>query len=170
MAMKSNNYYILDNGIYPFKVEVSPNNELVRVYSRNYQYDCAETLLFSIENPKEVLVGSPTIICSERCDSMFNGNSVLIHTGDLQYTCVTSSIYKFKAADKIVKFVSDVSYGNSPYPYAIDDHDRYYLLIFPETAGIIDKFKLEHPNNPYLNCDYTFSSKLEIVEVLHKRV
>lgn len=70
----------------------------------------------------------------------FDGNSVLLHISGLKYIYVGSSIYKFTALSPIKFYQSSVGNNDVPYPYAIDDQNRYYMML--------DRVIMTHNPNP----------------------
>lgn len=59
----------------------------------------------------------------------FNGNTILLRLKDLTYFYIGPCIYTFEALSPIVFYESSVGNNDVPYPYARDDHDRYYIML-----------------------------------------
>jgi glutaredoxin-related protein len=165
-------YYIHDNGGRPFKVVVKYNQ--AKIYRQNYNvlddndYDdnrdqvaSWETFPILIFEFREVFIGkSPAIKMTKFSGGIgeeFDGNSILLYLGDNLYVCVGGmEIFSFRSLSKITEFVSPVGNSDVPYPYAIDDHGNYYLLI--EDVVIKNNPSITHQMNDYtLNDDDPYS-------------
>lgn len=70
----------------------------------------------------------------------FNGNSILLRLHDLEYVFIGDYIMSFTALSKIVSYVSPVGNNDIPYPYAVDEHDRYYLM---DSLVVLHKFQMD---------------------------
>jgi len=60
----------------------------------------------------------------------FDGNSILLHLGDLMYVFVGHCAMHFEAYAPLDVFVSPVGNNDVPYAYAKDCDGRYYLFTF----------------------------------------
>lgn len=118
------------NGERPFKVVIQ--NHTVHVYEH-------DSLAWSTKHARRVFVGEspadhPATVYSENC----KGNSVLIEIASRDYMFVGHGLFRFSTIDHIRDngdddwhnhgFVSPVGNFDVPYPYAVDEGGRYYLL------------------------------------------
>jgi len=145
-------YYIHDNEERPFKVNVN-NEKSLDVYLNKDETktsDEADKPILSINNAKHIFIGkSPlSVWTKDTHGKKYDGNSILVELGDLEYICITKEIFKFKSNEPLVEFVSHVAFGGS-YPYAIDKKGRHYLICDSENALIIDNVSKEYLVNPY---------------------
>jgi hypothetical protein len=76
----------------------------------------------------------------------FDGNSVLLHISGLEYVCVAESIKKFTALSPIVAYQSSVGNNDVPYPFAMDDQGRVYLML---DDVIMKPTQFRHPYSEY---------------------
>ncbi len=135
-------YLIHDNGGRPFKVVIIPlNNESqrkykVKIYKKKHTIEHA----YIYENepileyePERVFVGksppNPQTNYSGGFGQHFDGNSILLHLNDNLYLSIGSEIYSFTTDHKIIEYASPVGNSDVPYPYALDEHDNFYLMI-----------------------------------------
>jgi len=59
----------------------------------------------------------------------FDGNTILLHIGELNYIWVGERISKFKARAEIVEFESPVGNNDVPYPWAKDTNENIYIIL-----------------------------------------
>ncbi|CAE7181397.1 unnamed protein product, partial [Symbiodinium pilosum] len=150
-------YYVHDNGGRPFKVEVRwpcPKAE-VKVFkmaldgregdAENNEglpaYEKQASLILSAER---VFIGQ----CPKRGAS-FDGNSMLLHLEGMKYVFVGVLVFSFTSTSRITKYASLVGNNDVPYPWAIDEQGRRYLM----TSSVILDSKLfeDIDTDPY-NC------------------
>ena len=119
-------YYTHDNGARPFRVEISTENH-VNVFIQNeevptYEYD--PLTIFRGDSPE-----TPMTLFSGGYGEDFDGNSFLFELADLNYIFVGDTVKSFTAHAKIITYVSLVGNNDVPYPHAIDEENRYYLMM-----------------------------------------
>ena len=137
-------YYTHDNGGRPFKVILE--EALVKV--QKLEQDNYEA--YKEYQPEKVFIGkspeNPMTISSGGYGPGFDGNSFLLQQEPLKYLFIGSVLLTFTTVSKIVSFVSPVGNNDVPYPYAVDEEGRIYLLI--EGATVVD-VPPEYQSNPY---------------------
>ena len=161
MIIEAKEYEIHDNGGRPFIVKVYPDPR-VEVYENNFKSDSSddEDHYLIAEEPffnqmvEKVFIGeSPANDMREFSGGHgddFLGNSFLLHTGDLEYVFIGSTVFSFQALSEIVKYVSPVGNSDSPYPYAVDDQNRAYLMIEKVIVQLTDNQVEQIPQfDPY---------------------
>jgi hypothetical protein len=126
--MSAETYLIHDNGGRPFKVLIE--DLIATVYKReNDKYNTA-ILTFACQ---KIFVGISPLNSMTKFSGgygkKFDGNSILLHLNENNYIYIGKEIYKFKSHGKIITYISPVGNNDVPYPYAIDEHDNYYLMI-----------------------------------------
>jgi hypothetical protein len=137
-------YQILDNGDMPFKVEITtlhnaPFGKKVKIYKKignTLEYDIIYGNEPFIEfEPERVFIGkstrNPQTNFSGGFGEQFDGNTILLHLNDNLYLSIGSEIYTFTTdlGHTIIEYVSPVGNSSVPYPYAVDDHENFYLMI-----------------------------------------
>lgn len=119
-------YYTHFNGERPYKVLIVNNNVSV------FENDPGGPRVYSNIVQRVFIGKSPlneTTEFSGGHGPRFDGNSFLFHEEGLTYVFVGEVIRRFTAKYPIVTYVSPVGNNDVPYPYAIDESGRYYLLI-----------------------------------------
>lgn len=154
------NYYTLDNGGTSFRVEIKDNQ--VNVYKRNHNLEFEEnekvySILIATYNPQKVFVGKSPLTkmthFSDGHSSKFDGNSMLLYLGNLEYIHIGNMIYSFTANYEIIKYVSEVGNSCVPYPYAVDKYSYIYLMIedvviyAKESQTMIDPYRWYYDNH-----------------------
>jgi len=138
-----NVFRIHDNGGTPFLVNYDIDSERVTIYSND------KKLLFEYF-PLAVFIGKSPVndmtLFSGGHGPKFDGNSILIKIDHLTYVFIGESIFSFTSYSEIINYVSPVGNSDVPYPYAVDDHDRYYLMI---EDVVIQDVPSEHSDRPY---------------------
>jgi hypothetical protein len=136
----TNIYYIHDNGGRPYKVEIDNNKNILNVFDNIEDSKTYKKNIYSSKYSNIWVGKSPKIEMTEYSGGYgkkFEGNSILIETGNLEYVFIGEQILSFKSLSPIKKYVSPVGNNDVPYPYAIDSEGYIYLLI----ANVI-----VHPN------------------------
>ena len=134
------NYFLLDNGGRPFKVQVLTRQRRVSIFPKNgpASEESDHTIyekqpVMTWENVQHVMVGhsprTPRTEAVEGYGSKYRGNSLLLHLEGLTYVHLGANGKQFKALAPIVRFVSEVGNNEVPYPYAVDEAGRVYLLV-----------------------------------------
>jgi len=140
--LKRKNYKIvftLDNGGIPFCVFYKKNDIIVFKMNEEYVIEnwkmdpCFYTVRIAQFSPKEVILGksikNKMTEFSGNYGAWATGNSILLWIKENEYVYIGESIFKFKSLAKIVKYFSPIGNSSVPYPYAVDEEERYYLLI-----------------------------------------
>jgi hypothetical protein len=158
-------YYTLDNGGYPFKVDIYSQNTKykVEIYKRGsnefnnvnssepeYKNKSYTEYAISPMKVKKIFIGkSPRTkmtIDNKSYGKEFNGNSILLQKTDKTYMFVGDKIFSFRPLSEIVKFVSPIGDSQVPYPYAVDIKNNYYMLI---ADVVIGNPKISNNKDPY---------------------
>lgn len=149
-------YLTHDNGGNPYKVII--NNKTVSVYD-NYK----NILLFTF-TPETIFIGksleNEMTTFSDGFGSEFDGNSFLFKTGENEYEHVGRNIFTFHSLSKITEYFSPIGNADVPCPYAIDENNNYYLLIF---NVILKNPNLTGYDNPY----YYYFENLHITKNIY---
>lgn len=136
-------YYTHDNGGRPFRVELSNNkktlhtpvidtNNLLNVFDNYPHSKTYNKKIYSTKYTNIWIGKSPKIestIFSGGYGKKFEGNSILIETGNLEYVFIGEKIFTFKSISPIKKYISPVGNNDVPYPYAVDLNGYIYLMI-----------------------------------------
>ena len=138
--MKS--YETHDNGGRPLTVKVS--SKFVKIYENIFDDDgekTGEKLIFTIENPKRVFIGSdpPTepdegvsadsdLPIESPPDSFGIGNTILVNTKDNNYIYIQNKIISFTTDSPVTKYFSTVGNSDVPYPYAYTSKHIYFPI------------------------------------------
>ncbi len=172
-------YAIHDNGGRPFEVTVSGKNVSVimnmdtfeRVNGKFVEVKNPPKQLFSID-VAEVFVGkkSPAGGYDGLKPSQAEGNSILLHVSGNKYRFIGWDIYDFSPldGDKIVKYYSDVSNSDVPYPYAVGE--KYIYFMIEKAAAPVEMFDLKKDvyGQYYTEIDKKTIKKMK-VKVVQKR-
>ena len=127
-------YYVHHNYSRPFAVDIE--GDIVHVFklfengSNNSIYTDMPILSY---NPERIFIGRSPETRATRFSGgygeRFDGNSILLHIRDNEYIFIGAKIFKFQSNDVIVEFTSPVGNNDVPYPYAITENGKVYLLI-----------------------------------------
>lgn len=161
-------YFTHYNGGRPFKVCLQ-KHKTVLIYD-----NCNHTLLHTIPYTRLFVGKCPLNTMTKFSGAhgkMFNGNSILLHTKNNEYTVISHEIFSFKTNnDKIVKYFSPIDNLDISRPFAIGK--KYiYTLDITTNKGYIDK--LYFPSMNVNDIFYTiweyepFMYDLETHEPLH---
>ena len=119
-------YYTHNNGGRPYMVVVTSDG--VHVYD-----NLTGSVLYVFDDPERVFVGeSPRTqmtVFSQGYGPEFDGNSILVHIKGCEYAYIGSKFHLFETDSPIVKYVSEVGNNDVPYPYAVDERGRFYLMV-----------------------------------------
>ena len=133
----SQSFNIHDNYETPFVVTIDQNNVTV------IKTDTNETVL-DINGVIRVFIGESPVtditIISEGHGPAFKGNTILVQTGNHEYTYIGARIYSFRSLAEINKYVSEVGNNDVPYPYAVDINDNFYLMTEDVILNQLDEF------------------------------
>lgn len=105
--IRTQTYFTHDNGARPFRVIVDNNTVFI--------FNNQDALLESYET-EDIFIGGS------------DGNTILLKLEN-EYIYVGGEIYSFKPETKIINYISPIGNNDVPYPYAIDENGRYYLMI-----------------------------------------
>jgi hypothetical protein len=127
-------YYTHDNGGRPFKVEINEdkNKHVVDVYGNYQESKTYNKKVYSTKYTNIWVGKSPKIemtLFSGGYGKKFEGNSILVETGNLEYVFIGEKIFSFTSIAPIKTYVSPVGNNNVPYPYAVDSDGYIYLMI-----------------------------------------
>jgi hypothetical protein len=106
-------------------------------------------------NVEKIFIGSsPSHITSFYGGCYGNdGNSILLKLANNEYIYINDVIYRFTSKSPIIEYHSPINKNNDNFPYAIDDQQRYYLLV--EKRILI----FEEEMNDFDPYDYYYSTK-----------
>ena len=139
-------YKTLDNGGEPFSVELDGDTAHVSTQDPvdpekyNHVGDLQFQQAFIGKSP-----ASPMTISAETVDQ-FNGNSILLHTEGNEYIFIGHVISQFTTDSPIVTYMSHVGNNLVPYPYAIDQRGRYWLMT---EKVMMKKVPAKYADDPY---------------------
>ena len=140
-SLSEYSYYLTHkNGGRPFCVFIKDLDVIIyRMEEEKYHFEnweehpCFYTKKVAHFSAREIFIGkSPKnkmTIYSGGYGKWADGNSILLWIKDDKYVFIGESIFSFKTLSKVVKYVSPVGNSDVPYPYAIDENGRSYLLI-----------------------------------------
>jgi hypothetical protein len=125
-------YYVHNNYERPYKVIISSNNVKIFCKRNDITYDYEDKPILTYKC-KEIFIGKspkcPMTEFSGGYGSKFDGNTILLHIKNNEYIHIYDIIISFTANSKIIRYVSPVGNSDSPYPYAVDEHNNYYFLM-----------------------------------------
>lgn len=165
MTINKNNkveYKILDNGGYPFKVEVLSN--CIKVYKLKKpdfeKYEETPILTFNEYIKLYVAKEKP------------KGNSLILHLKDDKYIFIGWNIYKITISDGIKEFHSEINNSDVPYPYIVGNEYTYFLLENEKiNNAYIDEYSNEDRNEVYYHTnDFRKYFEKYDIEVLVERL
>jgi hypothetical protein len=141
-------FFIHDNGRRPFVVKVISPSE-VKIYKErsNRVYE----QLHHFTHLRRIFIGeSPengTTQWSGSHGNKYRGNNILLEIGEHvnRYIVISFSIFEFESKAPIVSFVSPVGSSDVPYPHAIDENGRFYLLW---NCVVLENVPEEHRDDP----------------------
>lgn len=162
-------YYIHHNYSRPFAVDIE--GDTVHVFKlfengRNNNSIYTDKPILSSYNPERIFIGRSPETRATRFSGgygeRFDGNSILLHIRDNEYIFIGAKIFKFQSNDNdvIVEFISPVGNNDVPYPYAITENGKVYLLI--ENVVLQNFVITEDYDDPY---DYYYDHGLITVDM-----
>jgi hypothetical protein len=125
-------YYTHDNGGRPYKVEIHNDKNVLNVFDNIENSKTYKKKVYSTKYSNIWIGKSPKIemtIYSGGYGKKFDGNSILVEIGNLEYVFIGEKILSFKSISPIKKYISPVGNNDVPYPYAIDAEGYIYLII-----------------------------------------
>jgi hypothetical protein len=153
-------YKICDNGNYPFTVSLVDNVAHVSISKETDYVPLCEipfTTAFVGKSPLNDMTKD-----SGCHGTKWDGNSILLHIKDTEYTYIGATIYNFSCDSPILSYVSPVGNGDVPFPYAVDSMKRYWLLT--EQTRINSIVLKKYTEDPY-DFLYTRAKKVDEFEV-----
>ncbi len=124
-----NQYLIHDNGGRPFLVRIeSPTHVTVYQESDDGEEGDSETATYSrihsFDHLRRIFIPD-----DDDEEPQYRGNNILLETSNTnEYILISCSISKFQTKSEIVSFSSNMGNNNVPYPIAVDDDGRFYIL------------------------------------------
>ncbi len=110
-------------------------------------------ILLNIKKFKGVWVPDGFTHDNESHRYSFKGNSILVKLDDDKYIYIGESIFKFKAKDRIINYLSPVGNSGVPYPYAVGEkylYPMFYPIRYGEKDDKVPYFKKNYDKNPYI--------------------
>ena len=142
-----NRFFIHDNGGRPFLVQiVSPTQ--VEIYCENEvkeeENKATYLHIHTFNNLKRILI--PNGELDGEFIEKYKGNNILLEISDTdEYILISCQISKFRAKSRIVRFFSPMGNNNVPYPIAVDENNRYYILW---DDIVLESIPVESQNDP----------------------
>ena len=138
----SKSYNIHNNYKYPFIVKVE--DDIISIYKYTEYI-----------KPKNIFVGK-----SDNCQlteysgaigEKYDGNTILLHLGELNYKYIGHILYNFKSILPITDYKSPIGNNDLPYPYAIDSGENIYLFLENKILLFSHELKelLQKEGDPY---------------------
>ena len=128
-------YDIHDNGVVPFRVEVSGKTAAIykgTLPEGENEYDkMVYTKLIKKLTVKEAYVGESPIDPSMYINlytEYDKGNTVLLHISGSKYVYVGSEIYEFTMEDTFEKYYSPIGSNDVPYPVVLGSKYVYFMM------------------------------------------
>lgn len=101
-------------------------------------------------SPREIMLGKAIKNKSSEFSGGYgkwaDGNTILLWIGDDEYVYIGESIFSFRSLSKIIKYNSPIGNSDVPYPYAVDEDGRYYLMI---ANVMIENIPRGYKKDPY---------------------
>ncbi len=172
-------YLIHDNGGRPFKVMVDYDKKNIKVYKfdqdevddNSEEHEIIYDILVYETDFINVFIGSSNDFFEINIRK-YEGNSILVETGDITYTFIGSMIYSFTSIQPINQYFSPIGPSDVPYPYAIDINKNIYLMIeddiiipYKNTFEYITKEEISPYHLYYWPEKYDFSFKNKILKL-----
>jgi hypothetical protein len=132
MTSKTDIYYTHDNGVRSYKVEIHNDKNVLNVFDNIENSKTYKKKVYSTKYSNIWIGKSPKIemtIYSGGYGKKFDGNSILVEIGNLEYVFIGEKILSFKSISPIKKYISPVGNNDVSYPYAIDAEGYIYLII-----------------------------------------
>lgn len=175
-------YELYDNGDGYWLAVVNDNNVqvLAKIYE-NDNYDVYHTKKILDVTGIKVFIGMSSLDPYTKFSggNDINGTSILVQLNQTpEYLYIGNEMYRFKTLDPIIEYVSPVGNNSVPYPFALDKHGRYYLMIEkkivfkPGLSKIIsasrkrfEQHPIEQPGEIYTPYDLYYDQKLTNNEI-----
>jgi hypothetical protein len=154
------NYFIHDNGGRPFLVYVKKGEVNIYKTSSDRFYTIEDDWSYIDRNNKWIYIKlvkkykSINIFIGKDIKSSISphpsnknmGNTILIQISKNVYVFIGYMIYLFKTNKKITSYYSPVGNNDVPYPFAIDEDKKYYLLL---DRVILNNVPYKYKKDPY---------------------
>lgn len=144
-AKKGKKYFIYDNYNYPFLVVIRglelnvyniprtvhlPQSYLTTKTPKKFEYLYTH-LVYSCKTRK-IMIGrslqNKMTMQSRAYGTKYDGNTILAQLSANRYVYIGYTVYEFATQAEIVRYESPIGYSGIPYPVAMDDAGRFYLL------------------------------------------
>jgi hypothetical protein len=157
-------YYTHKNYLRPFKVMVDEEKKVLTIFKEKENEDGKyEEKALCEKNYEKIFIGksihNETTDFSGAYGKKYNGNTILIKISQYKYMFIGDEISTFYSKSEIKTYFSPIGNNDVPYPYAIDDVDRYYLIT---ENVILDKIPKEYQEEPY---DYYYQLNLITTDI-----
>lgn len=181
----SDTYITHYNGARPYKATVK--NGSIDVFASTYVYDDEEEEeylrdedypyeeeIFTMEDVKIFVGKSPRNEMTEFIGGYgpeYDGNSLLIQTNPTKYIFVGPYIYEFSLSDEfIVDYISHVGNNDVPYPYAVSNKERYFLMVEDVVVWNVPEKYNDDPYTYYYNNEPKSSSRIPKKKMIHEEL
>jgi len=131
--MATETYDTHDNGGRPFRVRITGDTVSVHTLLpwNGVENTYAEQPSMTVKG--KVFVGKSPLIKMTRSSGgsgpEFDGNTIVVQTGNLEYIYIGEKVFKFKTLAPLTKYESPVGNNDVPYPYGVDSEGRVYLML-----------------------------------------
>ena len=92
----------------------------------------------------------------------FDGNSILLELSEHKYVYIGNIVYSFETDEELISYVSPVGNNDVPYPYAVGQSGKFYLMI---ENVILEPMVFEKGEDPY-KFYYTASKFLQEIDCI----
>lgn len=180
---KNQQYFIHENGSKPFLVKIHGSSVDVYKQSKNNNKYSEHIITFK---PEKIFIGKShdSFMTKASCTNKkeYDGNTILLYMGlknDLnQYIYIGGiSIFSFttKMNNEIIKYESPMGANDVPYPYAVDNNNNNYLLVFDSCFKMDKSIKNTKCNNNEYDDPYDYyhdvygknNKKINLHEPIH---
>ena len=122
LSKKSYTYRTLNNGAHAFTVHASPASNKIDITLPSGKSVLRTTY-------QKLFIGDNVLPDKKAAKSgTYPGNSILAQLDAKKYLFIGDEIYSFSLKDDtIVMYYSPVGNGGTPYPYAVGEHNTYFM-------------------------------------------
>jgi hypothetical protein len=172
--MKYDKYYTHDNGGHPFLVYIKNKN--IYIYKVPEETEVREIdygsftdeqwqymkLVKEYKNVKKIFIGKTILNKMTKFSGghgkKYDGNTILVQLSNKKYVYIGENIFSFISYYPIKKYYSPIGNSDVPYPFAIDNNNRYYLISGLGENIVIRNIPAKYKRDPY---DYYHSFNLQ---------